>query len=67
METVKQQVRKISKEVREALKRVKNGKAVGLDDKPIEVWKFPGGKAVEFLHIHVILDSEKMPEELGEK
>ncbi|XP_051800420.1 uncharacterized protein LOC127532561 [Acanthochromis polyacanthus] len=37
---VDQEVAKISKdEVRRALKRMKSGKALGPDDKPVEVWK----------------------------
>lgn len=36
VETVEQEVRKMSKdEIREALRRMKNGKAVG----PVEIWK----------------------------
>ncbi|KAK3560425.1 hypothetical protein QTP86_008460 [Hemibagrus guttatus] len=47
---VQQKVDKIRKdEVRKALKRMKSGKAVGLDDIPVEVWKCLGEAAVEFL------------------
>ena len=41
---------KISKEeVRENMKRMKNGKAVGLDDIPGEFWKCLGEIALEFV------------------
>ena len=44
------EVEKISKEeVRENMKRMKNGKAVGPDDIPVEVWKCLGEIALEFL------------------
>ncbi|KAK3516306.1 hypothetical protein QTP70_009434 [Hemibagrus guttatus] len=47
---VQQKVDKIRKdEVRKALKRMKNGKAVGPDNIPVEVWKCLGEAAVEFL------------------
>ncbi|KAK2921479.1 hypothetical protein Q8A73_000964 [Channa argus] len=63
---VEQEVAKISKsEVRRALKRMKSGKAVGLDDIPVEVWKCLGEVAVEFLTslFNKILESERMPED----
>ncbi|KAK3514203.1 hypothetical protein QTP70_009458 [Hemibagrus guttatus] len=48
--SVEQKVDKIRKdEVRNALKRMKSGKAVGPDDIPVEVWKCLGEAAVEFL------------------
>ncbi|KAK3520883.1 hypothetical protein QTP86_010611 [Hemibagrus guttatus] len=47
---VQQKVDKIRKdEVRKVSKRMKSGKAVGLDDIPVEVWKCLGEAAVEFL------------------
>ncbi|KAG7470479.1 hypothetical protein JOB18_047048 [Solea senegalensis] len=64
--TVNHEVAEISKdEVRGALKRMKNGKAVGPDDIPVEVWKCLGEEAVEFLVrlFNRILESEGMPEE----
>ncbi|XP_061649478.1 band 4.1-like protein 5 isoform X3 [Phyllopteryx taeniolatus] len=63
---VDQEVAMIGKgEVRKALKRMKNGKAVGPDDIPVEVWKHLGEVAVEFLTslFNRILACEKMPEE----
>ncbi|KAK3543987.1 hypothetical protein QTP70_032746, partial [Hemibagrus guttatus] len=52
-------------EVRKALMRMKSGKAVGPDDIPVEVWKYLGEAAVEFLTslFNRVLESEKMPEE----
>ncbi|KAK3517615.1 hypothetical protein QTP70_013098, partial [Hemibagrus guttatus] len=64
--SVEQKVDKIRKdEVRKALKRMKNGKAVGPDDIPVEVWKCLGDAAVEFLTslFNRDLESEMMPEE----
>ncbi|KAK3536000.1 hypothetical protein QTP70_023736, partial [Hemibagrus guttatus] len=64
--SVEQKVDKIRKdEVREALKRMKSGKAVGPDDIPVEVWKCLGEAAVEFLAnlFNRVLESERMPEE----
>ena len=58
-----QEVAKVSKaEVKRALKRVKNGKSVGLDDIPVEVWKCLREVAVEFLTktFNKILESERM-------
>ncbi|XP_061661528.1 uncharacterized protein LOC133492816 [Syngnathoides biaculeatus] len=52
-------------EVRKALQRMKNGKAVGPDDIQLEVWKQFGEMAVEFLTnlFNRILAEEKVPEE----
>ena len=36
-------------EVRENMQRMKNGKAVGPDDIPVEVWKCLGESALEFM------------------
>ncbi|XP_051779618.1 uncharacterized protein LOC127526820 [Erpetoichthys calabaricus] len=50
VEIVNQEVQRISKEeVRTAMKRMKNGKAVGPDDIPVEAWRCLGEMAVEFL------------------
>ena len=60
------EVEKISKEeVRENMKRMKNGKAVGPDDIPVEVWKCLGEIALEFLTklYNRTMESERMPEE----
>jgi len=52
-------------EVIKALKRMKNGKAVGPDDIPVEVWKCLGEKAIDFLAglFNRVLECERMPEE----
>ena len=48
-ERVNLEVEKISKgEVRENMKRMKNGKTVGLNDTPVEVWKCLGEIALEY-------------------
>ena len=54
-------------EVRENMKRMKNGKAVGPDDIPVEVWKCLGEIALEFLTklYNRTMESERMPEEWG--
>ena len=60
------EVEKISKEeMRENMKRMKNGKAVGPDDIPVEVWKCLGEIALEFLTklYNRTMESERMPEE----
>ena len=60
------EVEKFSKEeVRENMKRMKNGKAVGPDDIPMEVWKCLGEIALEFLTklYNRTMESERMPEE----
>ena len=52
-------------EVRAALKRTKNGKAVGPDDLPVEAWRNIGEMAVKFLTrlFNKILTSKEMPGE----
>ena len=65
-ERVNLEVEKISKEeVRENMKRMKNGKAVGPDDIPVEVWKCLGEIALELLTklYNRTMESERMPEE----
>lgn len=63
---VNHKVQWISKEkVRTAMKRMKNGKVVGPDDIPVEIWRCLGEMAVEFLIrlFNEILESERMPKE----
>ena len=44
------EVEKISKEeMRGNMKRMKNGESVGPDDIPVEVWKYLGEIALDFL------------------
>ena len=52
-------------EVKEALKRMSNGKAVGPDNIPIEVWKTLGDRGLEWLTklFNEIMRSKCMPEE----
>ena len=65
-ERVNLEVESISKEeVRENIQRMKNGKAVGPDDIPVEVWKCLGESALKFLTklYNRTMESERMPEE----
>ncbi|RZB81212.1 LINE-1 retrotransposable element ORF2 protein isoform B [Glycine soja] len=58
--------RRIQKqEVKEALKRMSNGKAVGPDNIPIEVWKTLGDRGLEWLTklFNETMRSKRMPEE----
>ena len=52
-------------EVRKNMKRMKNGKTVGPDDIPVEVWKCIGNSAREFLTnlYDRTMESERMPDE----
>jgi len=52
-------------EIKEALKRMPNGKAEGPDRIPVEVWKFLGEKGLEWLTelFNVILRTSRMPRE----
>ena len=65
-ERVNLEVETISKEeVRENMQRMKNGKAVGPDDIPVEVCKCLGESALRFLTklYNRTMESERMPEE----
>ena len=52
-------------EIGEASKRMKGGKAMGLDSIPIEVWRFLGDRAIVWLTklFNLIFRSNKIPEE----
>ena len=52
-------------EVRTGLRKIKNGKAQGLDDIPVEAWIALGNKGMEFLvnFFNRLLRGEKMPDE----
>ena len=66
VDIVIQDVTKISEdEVRVALRRIKNGNAVGPDDISVEVWKCLGEMAVKFLTrlFNNTLTTEEMPRE----
>ena len=65
-ERVNLEVESISKEeVRENMKRMKNGKEVGPDDMPVEVWKCLGESALKFLTklYNRMMESARMPGE----
>ena len=48
-EVVNEEVNCISREVKNALRRMKKGKVVGPDELPIEVWKCMGKTGIKFL------------------
>ena len=52
-------------EVKEALRKMKSGKAVGPDNIPVEVWKSLGEEGVAWLtdFFNVIFKTAKMPQE----
>jgi hypothetical protein len=52
-------------EVKDALKRMKGGKAMGPDELPIEVWRTLGDVAIVWLTklFNIIFRSNKMPDE----
>ena len=65
-EVVNEEVNCISREeVKNALRRMKKGKAVGPDELPVEVWKCMGKMGIEFLTrlFNRLLMGERMPEE----
>ena len=65
-EVVNEEVNCVSREeVKNALRRMKNGKAVGTDELPIEVWKCMGKMGIMFLTrlFNRLLMGERMPEE----
>ena len=65
-ERVNLEVESVSKEeVMENMQRMKNGKAVGPDDIPVEVWKCLGESALKFRTklYNRTMESERMPEE----
>ena len=65
-EVVNKEVNCISREeVKNALRRMKKGKAVGPDELPVEVWKCMGKMGIKFLTrlFKRLLMGEQMPEE----
>ena len=64
-EVVKEEVNCVSREVKNALRRMKKGKAVGPDELPVEVWKCMGEMGIKFLTrlFNRLLMGEWMPEE----
>jgi hypothetical protein len=55
-------------EVKDALKRMKGGKAMGSDGIPVEVWRSLGDVAIVWLTklFNLIFPSNKMPDECVE-
>ena len=65
-EVVKKEVNFVSREdVKNTLRRMKKGKAVGSDELPVEVWKCMGKMGIEFLTrlFNKLLVGERTPEE----
>ena len=65
-EVVNEEVNCVSREeVKNALRRMKKGKAVGPDELPVEVWKYMGEMGIKFLTrlFNRLLMGERMPEE----
>ena len=65
-EVVNKEVNCVSREeVKNALRRMKKGKAVGPDELPVEVWKCIGKMGIKFLTrlFNRLLVGERMPEE----
>ena len=65
-EVVNEEVNCVSREeVKNALRRMKKGKAVGPDELPVEVWKCMGKMGIKFLTrlFNRLLMSERMPEQ----
>ena len=66
IEVVNEEVNCVSREkVKNALRRMKKGKAVGPDELPVEVWKCMGEMGIKFLTrlFNRLLMGERMPEE----
>jgi hypothetical protein len=66
IDTNRRFVRRIQEsEVKEVLKKMKTGKALGPDDIPIEVWRCLGDIAIVWLTklFNIIFRSNKMPDE----
>ena len=65
VEVVNEEVNCVSREVKNALRRMKKGKAVGPDELPVEVWKCMGKMGMKFLTrlYNRLLMGERMPEE----
>ena len=65
-EVINKEVNCVSREeVKNALRRIKKGKAAGLDELPVEVWKCMGKMGIKFLTrlFNRLLVGERMPEE----
>ena len=65
-EVVNKEINCVSREeVKNAVRRMRKGKAVGPDELPVEVWKRMGEMGIKFLTrlFNRLLMSERMPEE----
>ena len=64
-EVFNEEVNCVSREVKNALRRMKKGKVAGPDELPVEVWKCMGEMGIEFLTrlFNRLLMGERMPEE----
>ena len=64
-EVVNEGMNCVSREVTNALRRMKKGKAVGPNELPVEVWKCMGKIGIKFLTrlFNRLLVGEQMPEE----
>ena len=65
-EVVNEEVNCVSREkVKNALRRIKKGKAVGPVELPVKVWKFMGEMGIEFLTrlFNRLLMGERIPKE----
>ena len=64
-EVVNEEVNCVSREVKNPLRRMKKGKAVGPDELPVEVWKSMGEMGIKFLTklFNRLLMGERMPKE----
>ena len=64
-EVVNEGVNCISREVKNAVRSMKKGKAVGPDELPIEVWKYMEKMGIKFFTrlFNKLLMGERMPEE----
>ena len=64
-EVVNEEINCVSREVKNALRMMKKGKAVGPDELPVEVWKCIGKMGITFWTrlFNRLLIGERMPEE----
>ena len=65
-EVVNKEINSVSREeVKNAIRRMKKGKAVGPDELPVEVWECMGEVEIKFLTklFNRLLNGERMPEE----
>ena len=64
-EVINEEINCVNREVKNAVRRMKKGKAVGPDELPVEVWKCMGKMGIEFLTrlFNRLLMGEQMPEE----